>query len=246
MPMKGDTPPGRSTLTAVRRAMPFLHGLALFIVIASFVSTADASTVTITTRPANNGGYQSSANDYRSAWLDSMTAYPTAPGGYCDTTAVPVWDNTASNQGCGGGATDISFHYQVDFFVKPAGGMDFQIAPDFGYGGAAFLDGAEVGYDSGFNTYGGMWWGGDWNNTSQMFVFSSNLAAGLHTLDVYGQEGCCDGPTGGRFSRDGGSSWTAFGDNDGLNAVPEPSSILLSATGLVGLLGYVRRRKGQI
>jgi hypothetical protein len=80
-----------------------------------------------------------------------------------------------------------------------------------------------------------MWWGLDWNNTAQLFTFTSAIGAGPHQLDVYGQEACCDGPTAGEFRINGGP-WQAF-------ATPEPASLTLLGLGAASLLGYAWRRR---
>ena len=113
--------------------------------------------------------------------------------------------------------------------------MDFRIAPDFGFGGGAFLDGSPVAYNP-----NDMWWGLNWNNTSQLFTFSSALGAGIHTLDVYGQEGCCDGPTGGQFKIGQDGTWTPFS-----SSVPEPSTWAMMVLGFAGVGFMAYRRKSK-
>ncbi len=88
-----------------------------------------------------------------------------------------------------------------------------------------------------------MWWAGSYANPTQIFQLSgNNLAAGNHTLDIYGLEGCCDGGQQGQFKIGATGTWTTFAANDGHNPIPEPASIALFGIGLVGL-GFMRRRQ---
>jgi len=201
---------------------------------------AQASVVTFESRAAFGTSYGSAA-DYQSNW-NTLAATP-ATSGYTDGASVSLWDYPAANVNNhtlapGGSSTSIAFHYQVNFGLDSgqAGQVDFRIAPDFGYGGAAFLDGVPVGYNS-----NDMWWEYNWANTSQLFTFGGILGIGNHVLDVYGQEGCCDGFTAGQFSLKG-ANWVAFGTNDKLDPVPEPGTMLLIGTGLSGLALRRRRR----
>ncbi len=202
-----------------------------------------ASSITFSSLPGTDTSF-GTAEGYRSNWNNLQSLYPVAPAGYGSST-INLWDwpvqGNVSNQGLipGGSATTIAFHYQVDFTVNPgnAGAFDFRIAPDFGFGGAAFLNGVAVAF-----TQDDLWWGLDWNNSAEQLQFSKPLAAGNYTLDVYGQEGCCDGPTGAQFRVDGGQ-WNAFGSNDGMTAVPEATALPFLGPAVL-LLGIhqIRRR----
>ena len=76
----------------------------------------------------------------------------------------------------------------IDFNLSAGAPFSVRFGPDFGYGGSLAVDGVPVdvkSYD--------LWWGYDWNNTSQILSASMNLGAGPHTIDVVGNEGCCFG-----------------------------------------------------
>lgn len=212
------------------------------------ITSASASVISFSTRPASSGalGPFSNPGDYRSAWNNLVTTLPSAPSGYCDTT-IPSWDPSAniSNQGvCGGSPIDISFHFRVDFGLNSsqAGTIDFRIGPDFGLGGEVYLDNVPVAFNS-----NDMWWGfpGNWSAIGQIFQFSGLLGVGNHTIDVYGQEGCCDGGTGGQFTISGPAGFTSFASTDGLNFVPEPTTLALFAIGFLGLVRCARLKHGS-
>ncbi len=172
---------------------------ATFAALAVATTAAVAAPITFTgstfeTRQGNGLSFGSAA-----AYQANFASLPTGGFGY-GSASLPTgsWNPPGyssplniSNQGLvGGSATDIAFHYQVNF-TSVAGSLSAQMAPDFGLGGGVLLDGSQVAFNP-----NDMWWGGAWGNTSQIFSFSSALAAGSHTIDIYGQEGCCDGFTG--------------------------------------------------
>lgn len=132
-------------------------------------------------------------------------------------------------------------HLSLSFTVSgDVAGADlaFQIAADGGYGGAAYVDGSLVqtrGYD--------IWWGYDWNNTSQMLLADlGNVSAGTHVLDFYWAEGCCNGFQSARFSINGDDWLLLSVSNLDALAVPEPGSIALLGLGLSAAF-FARRKK---
>ncbi len=220
---------------------------AIFGILASAVP-GTASQIAFESLPGNNTSF-GNALDYQLNWNAIKAANPTPPVGY-GNAAVTLWDWDGSawpqpghvlNQGLinGGSDVNIAFHYRVDFWLdaSEAGDMALRIAPDFGFGGSVFLNGTAVRYNP-----NDMWWNSSWNDSNQLFEFSANLAPGHHNIDVYGQEGCCDGPTAAQFSLKQGS-WVAFSSTDGLNSssVPENLGVMAFAATL-GALGLARVR----
>ncbi len=83
------------------------------------------------------------------------------------------------------------YHLQVNFTVTScqAGPWSFRLGPDFGRGGALFVDGVKVA-----DSTADLWWNYDWSLTGQLLSIENlNLAAGPHQVEVFGFEGCCFG-----------------------------------------------------
>ncbi len=167
----------------------------------------------------------------------ALAALPTP--GYCDATLTSFADTSNHGSCSGGSSTNIAFAYKLDFGVDATQGGDFslRLGVDFGRGGAVFLDGQLLGAR---NT--DMWWGGNWNATTQLFQFTGLvLGAGNHELAVYGLEGCCDGGQRADYRIGSAGSWTTFAANDtlvlraGPASVPEPRSLALVLSAMLGL-----------
>ena len=199
-----------------------MKNFAAAVSLAIVAGTAGASDISIQT----GTGYQSnlgSANDYRSA----VSAIVGAP------TTLSSYDNLALNlngQGLEG---------TITFYVTSAASYDFRAGVDFGGGGALFLDGHALDFKG-----NDMWWGGGYTNALQFLAGSSTLGVGAHTLQLYGFEDCCSGNSQVQFSLNGGQSYTSFGTNDGLPAVPEAQSFAMLLAGL-GLVGTLARRRSN-
>lgn len=196
------------------------------------MGASNASTISMSTR-ASTDGPQASANAYKSL-IDGLTSSsPTA--GYCNTSPS-AYTGLSNQASCGGSANDIAYHFAIDFNAIAAGAWNFRFGVDFGFGGAVFLDGVSVAYNS-----NDMWWNGSYIDPSQFFSVSAMLATGNHHIDVYGLEHCCDGAQQGQYMGPGETFWTTFSATDGLNPVPEPATLALLGAG-VTLLGFGRRK----
>jgi hypothetical protein len=238
----------------VRSARRGLAALAATVVAAAALP-ASASIVTMHTRESAAGAPNLGSAAANGAWYrDTVTALmANAPGaGFCD--ASPASFTLLSNQlVCGGPASNIAYGFFVDFDVTAAQGADFSVrlAPDFGRGGALFLDGALLAVNS-----GDMWWGGSYGNPSQVFqAVGLALNAGHHQLALYGLEGCCDGWAEGQYRVGSSGDWTTFARGDTLQAVaaagvPEPASLVLvlgalSAMGALAWRGAHQRARAR-
>jgi hypothetical protein len=194
---------------------------------------SQASVVTFETAPSS-AGPQADAAAYRTVVEDALTL----PG--ARSTVLSLFDNASNHAAFGGSTTNVAYRFTVEFEVTPAAASNWgiRIGVDFGRGGAVFLDGASLAHNS-----GDMWWAGSYADTSQSFQFPSlPLTAGIHTLQVYGLEDCCDGGSIGQqaqFSIAAGP-YKTFGIGDGLLPVPEPQRYALMLAG-VAVLAYMLR-----
>lgn len=218
------TPSIRTALTGLALAGCLIAG-----------ANAEASTITLDTR-YYSGGSLASATAYKST-IDALDARA-ATSGY-GSVALSSF-NAVSNHGLFGSSTNIAFRYEVDFNAAKAGNWSFRIGPDFGLGGAVFLDGTLEGFRT-----SDMWWAGSYGSASQNFSFTANLASGNHKLLIYGLEACCDGNQQAQYRAPGSAGYTSFSSQDGLNPVadkvPEPGSLPLLAVAGLGMFGLSRK-----
>ncbi len=198
---------------------------------------ANASVITLQTA-YSTAGVQSSGSAYRNT---VETALLNQGSGYGSAT-LGSYDNVSNSKLFGGTDSNIAWKATIDFNVaanQAASTWSFRAGVDFGYGGALFLDGVAVDTKS-----WDMYWGNNYNNSAQYFLYSTKLGAGNHTLAIYGLERCCDGAQQAQF-KIGDGNYTTFASTDGLNpkvaAVPEPATIASFALGL-GLIAGLRRR----
>jgi hypothetical protein len=194
---------------------------------------ASASTIEMETR-YYTGGALSSASAYKNT-IDALMR-TSATSGYGNKT-LGTYDGV-SNHGSFGSSNNIAFRFEVDFNANVAGNWGLRVGPDFGLGGAVFLDGQAVAFRT-----NDMWWAGSYANASQDFAFTVNLAKGNHTLLVYGLEACCDGAQQAQFQGPNASAYTTFSSTDGHNpaTLPEPGSLPLMAVAGIGLVALQRK-----
>lgn len=231
---------------ALPRLAPFAIAAAAAMTLAA--APASASVVTMQTRfstaamPAL-GSDAANAAYYRST-IDALLGVAPTPG-YCDASPA-AFTGLANHTTCGGGTTDLAFGFFVDFGVTATQGANFdlRIGPDFGKGGAVFLDGVLLGVRT-----DDLWWAGSYGNAAEIFQFSDLvLPAGNHRLAIYGLEACCDGAQQAQYQL-GSSGWNTFARTDALApqaTVPEPASLALVLAALAGTagVGALRRRGG--
>lgn len=203
------------------------------VLLASLVLDANASVITLqvaTVAPAA----QANAAAYKLA-VDAAIANPAA---YKGSKSVAAYDNL-SVKNYFGSVSNYAFESTIDFGVTAAqaGTWNFRTGVDFGFGGALFVDGVALGY----NTHD-MWWANSYATANGSLQGALNLAAGNHVLKVYGLENCCDGGQQAQFKAANASAYGTFAANDTLNAVPEPASIATFGLG-AGALALIRRRR---
>jgi hypothetical protein len=207
---------------------------AALLLAATTVGAADASVISFQTG-YSSAGVQADAAGYQSI-VEAAVASPAA--GYGSGILSNFDDVT--NKGLFGSNGNIAFKSAITFGVDAlsSGTWAFRAGVDFGNGGAVFLDGAAVAL-----TTHDMWWDHNYANTGGVFQFSSAIAAGNHTLTLYGLEGCCDG--GMQVQYNSGAGFQSFNANTlALQAVPEPETYAMMAAGL-GMLGFIARRRRQ-
>ncbi len=200
----------------------------------AIAAPASADVVIMQARNSGDPGATTSAQ-YVAAWNAALAAQPTPPSGYADQF-ISDWDGSQSNRNTGGGAaTDLAYHDHVVFNAASAGTYFFRFGIDFGRGGTLLLDGSEV--ETRTND---MWWNGSFSDPTQFLKGSASLTAGLHTFDLYGFEGCCDGGTTGQWAK-GTDIYHDFTTTSG--GVPEPAAWGLMILGFGATGAMLRRRR---
>ncbi len=127
----------------------------------------------------------------------------TSGAGYGCTRPTTVSGTNNSGQN-GGPSSNIAYHVSAVFVVAPTqvGTWAFRWGGDFGFGGTLLVDGVEL-----QSRWSDMWWGGAFTDPNQYLQGSVNLTAGTHIVEVFGFEGCCDGPTDAQFLAPGNSTY---------------------------------------
>lgn len=117
------------------------------------------------------------------------TAVATGGTGYC-TVSNPDMNGYKNSNMCSGGTTsNIGYKITASFNLAETTTMKFDFNVDFGWGGIVYFDGAA--HLEGFQS-GNMWWSGNYAVPMSLDL-EQELAAGDHTVEIYGAEGCCDG-----------------------------------------------------
>ena len=202
----------RMTLAATRLGLPKLLIIAIIVAAAiallynnfgfSAASTTGifVSEITYETRP-----YSGSAPADTTSAISTFNGLPVGSAGYTDG---PIQITTLSGINhsiiTGGSFLNIGNHFQISFLAETSGTFAIRFGPDFGLGGALLLDGVVLQSRWGQD----LWWAGDFANTSQTLTGSPVISAGPHVIDVYGFDGCCDGPMDAQY--DFGLGWVTF------------------------------------
>lgn len=185
---------------------------------------AQASLITYETRQITSGV---NTADYRASWSAQTSAIT--------STSVPTLNGTFPGN-------NSFVHLRIEFVVKPMANIQFQIAPDAGYGGALYLNGTRIEHEA-----TDLWWAYNFGATSELLQSGNgSYPASTYVLEGFWAEGCCNGSQAGRFSVNGGA-WQelSVANLDRLNsaaAVPEPGTLALFGLGLLGA-GYAYRRR---
>jgi len=206
----------------------------LVALLAGFVVNANASVIKLEVAAIGSPAKQTSAAAYKSV-VETAMANTSA---YKGSKSVATYDNlTVKNYF--GSISSYAFETTINFGVTAAqaGNWNFRTGVDFGYGGAMFLDGVALSFDT-----NDMWWGGSYTTSHGSLQGIAALSAGDHVLKIYGLEACCDGTQQAQFKAANAAAYTTFASTDKLNAVPEPVSIATFGLG-AGALALIRRRR---
>ncbi|MFL5344630.1 MAG: CCXG family PEP-CTERM protein [Hyalangium sp.] len=153
-------------------------------VLVSLAALAQASTIDFTTASSS---YVYQGTETR----DTLVTRITNSSIYCKEalSAAVLFGGAATPCGSAGNSNHgyyLDVHFRVP--AAKAGAWSFRLGPDFGNGGAIFVDGvklASANYD--------VWWAYDWNSGAVMYVNNVALATGAHRVEVTGFENCCAG-----------------------------------------------------
>ena len=138
--------------------------------------------------------------------IAAFNALPAGGAGYGrrQVDSLASWSNHSV---FGGGSTsNLAYHtkFGVNVTDENEGVWGFRLGPDFGGGGTIVVDGVEIA-----SRWSDMWWNGSFNDPNQSLTAYVDLAKGLHIVELYGFEGCCDGQGTLGFTAPGGSTlWT--------------------------------------
>jgi hypothetical protein len=96
-------------------------------------------------------------------------------------------DKVSNKAICKGVSSNAGYYYKITFPTGDDGTTySFKLPNDFGLGGMSILDGKVMKTET-----KDMWHGGNAGHLN----FKATINAGMHTLEVYGAEKCCDGTT---------------------------------------------------
>ncbi|ULQ53804.1 CCXG family PEP-CTERM protein [Flavihumibacter fluvii] len=159
------------------------------------------SSVKISTRFSKQGKFNT-AIEYKN-YIDGLVNSPPSAG-YGDTY-LPVYRIVSNNIIFNGPQNDIAYKYTIRFFATVTGTYQFRTSFDFGKGGAIFLDGNIAAFNN-----ADMWWNGNWDLAGQSLQWSTNLAIGMHEIQIYGLEDCCDGGGSAEYKAPGETEYHPF------------------------------------
>ena len=205
--------------------------LLMFLFLGSYSQLLLASSITYETRDITFAGIDNT--DYKASWFNQ--------GSTVTSRNLSEFTNVQ------GMNRNFVSHLSISFKVGSifsGNNWAFQAAPDAGLGGALYLDNILL-----TSNASDLWWGKNWARTSELLTAESlSVSKGLHLLEVFWAERCCDGGQSARFSVDGSQNWQALTvDNlDSLVATPIPAAVWLFGSAFIGIIGMKRTAKGVI
>ncbi|MFT3765213.1 MAG: CCXG family PEP-CTERM protein [Minicystis sp.] len=132
--------------------------------------------------------YFGSAPPDTASAIAAFNAAPAGAPGYGSTALASF--AAVSNQSLFGSIGNIAYHVKVGFDVTAAdaGSWQVRLGADYGLGGTLLVDGMEVDFRP-----TDMWYAASFTDPTQYLSAAFTLAPGLHTIESYGFENCCDG-----------------------------------------------------
>jgi MYXO-CTERM domain-containing protein len=139
------------------------------------------------------------------AAITLFNSEPSGQTGYGCFALLTTMNGASNQRTLRGSGSGIAYHVAIAFSVSSAqaGAWSFRWGPDLGGGGAILVDGVELASKWGVDLY----WMSSFADPSQIIEGTTSLAAGNHTIDLYGFENCCDGPTDAQFLAPGSTNW---------------------------------------
>lgn len=205
--------------------------LVMILFLESYSHLVLASSITYETRNITAIGVDKA--DYRASWYSQ--------GSTVSSQGLSAFTNVRGRN------RNFVSHLSVSFDVGSSfagNNWAFQAAPDAGLGGALYFDNVLL-----TSNASDLWWGKNWARTSELLTARNlTVSKGIHLLEIFWAERCCDGGQSARFSVDGSQNWQSLSveNLDSLVATPIPAAVWLFGSAFIGIIGMKKTAKQAI